>query len=68
MALRTGEVTGATPSAVNVAALLLERAEQAHDTGVLAAGEFLLLPPSSTTATQGCRRGARQPCGHRRHP
>jgi hypothetical protein len=42
MALRTGEVTGATPSAVNIAALLLEQAEQAHDTGVLAAGESLL--------------------------
>ncbi|MGD0064254.1 MAG: CHAT domain-containing protein [Streptosporangiaceae bacterium] len=42
MAWRTGEVTGATLSAVNVAALLLEHAEQAHDTGVLNAGETLL--------------------------
>ena len=30
-ALRTGQVTGATPGAVNVAALLLEQAGQAHD-------------------------------------
>ena len=42
MALRTGDVTGATPSAVNVAALLLEHAEQAHDTGLLSAVETLL--------------------------
>jgi len=42
MALRAGEVTAATPGAVNVAALLLEHAEQAHDTGVLSAGETLL--------------------------
>jgi hypothetical protein len=42
MALRTGQVTGATPSAVNVAALLLEHAEQAHDTQVLSEGESLL--------------------------
>jgi tetratricopeptide (TPR) repeat protein len=39
---RNGTVTGATPGAVNVAALLLEQAEQAHDTGVLSAGEALL--------------------------
>jgi tetratricopeptide (TPR) repeat protein len=41
-ALRTGEVTGATLSAVNVAALLLEHAEQVHDTGALSTGETLL--------------------------
>jgi len=59
MALRTGEVTGATPSAVNVAALLLEDAQQAHDTGILNAGETLLRaviadgPPGDAVAAGG---------------
>lgn len=41
-ALADGEVTGATPNAVNVAALLLEQAEQAHDVRVMSASEALL--------------------------
>src|SRR5262249_1465505 len=53
-ALSTGEVTGGTPSAINIASLLLSQGGQAHDGRLLTAGEELL----RRVAGEGCAKGA----------